>query len=80
MEGDVIEGDDDVIEVKGYAWSGGGRDIIRVEVSTDGGESWQVRFFFSFCDNFYFSATMLFIDFSFKIKICKKSKCLKVRK
>ena len=48
MEGDVIEGDDDVIEVKGYAWSGGGRDIIRVEVSTDGGESWQVRIFFGF--------------------------------
>jgi len=41
MEGDVIEGDDDVIEVKGYAWSGGGRDIIRVEVSSDGGKTWK---------------------------------------
>jgi len=26
--------------VKGYAWSGGGRDIIRVDVSTDGGKTW----------------------------------------
>nr|CDQ06452.1 Bm8055 [Brugia malayi] len=25
----------------GYAWSGGGRGIIRVEVSIDGGETWQ---------------------------------------
>lgn len=25
----------------GYAWSGGGRGIMRVEVSTDGGETWQ---------------------------------------
>ena len=35
---------DDLIEVKGYAWSGGGRDIIRVEVSSDGGISWKVGF------------------------------------
>lgn len=28
-------------DVMGYAWSGGGRGIIRVEVSTDGGETWQ---------------------------------------
>ena len=27
--------------VKGYAWSGGGRDIIRVDVSIDGGVSWR---------------------------------------
>lgn len=30
------------ITVKGYAWSGGGREIIRVDVSLDGGKSWQV--------------------------------------
>ena len=24
----------------GYAWSGGGRGIIRVEVSSDGGKTW----------------------------------------
>ena len=28
-------------EVKGIAWSGGGRKIIRVEVSSDGGQSWS---------------------------------------
>ncbi|KAI3657629.1 hypothetical protein MP638_001348 [Amoeboaphelidium occidentale] len=28
--------------VKGYAWSGGGRDIVRVDVSPDGGKTWQV--------------------------------------
>uniref|UniRef100_A0A0R3RK36 sulfite oxidase n=1 Tax=Elaeophora elaphi TaxID=1147741 RepID=A0A0R3RK36_9BILA len=28
-------------DVMGYAWSGGGRGIIRVEVSIDGGETWQ---------------------------------------
>jgi sulfite oxidase len=26
--------------VKGYAWSGGGRDIVRVDVSADGGRTW----------------------------------------
>lgn len=25
------------ITLKGYAWSGGGKDIVRVEVSSDGG-------------------------------------------
>ena len=33
----VIVGEDDEIEVKGYAWSGGGRGVQRVEVSIDGG-------------------------------------------
>jgi len=28
------------VEVKGYAWSGGGRGIIRVDVSSDGGKTW----------------------------------------
>lgn len=31
---------DDTITVKGYAWSGGGRGIIRVDVSADGGKTW----------------------------------------
>mmetsp|Transcript_64961 Transcript_64961/g.104978 ORF Transcript_64961/g.104978 Transcript_64961/m.104978 type:complete len:650 (+) Transcript_64961:39-1988(+) len=30
----------DDIEVKGFAWSGGGRGIIRVDVSIDNGETW----------------------------------------
>ncbi|KJH44770.1 oxidoreductase molybdopterin binding domain protein [Dictyocaulus viviparus] len=29
------------IDVAGYAWSGGGRGIIRVEISADGGRTWQ---------------------------------------
>lgn len=27
--------------MKGYAWSGGGRQIIRVDVSADGGKRWH---------------------------------------
>ena len=30
-----LEGNE--VTVKGYAWSGGGRGIVRVEVSADGG-------------------------------------------
>uniref|UniRef100_A0A8D0BJM4 Sulfite oxidase, mitochondrial n=1 Tax=Salvator merianae TaxID=96440 RepID=A0A8D0BJM4_SALMN len=30
------------LTVKGYAWSGGGREVIRVDVSLDGGKSWKV--------------------------------------
>lgn len=29
------------LTVKGYAWSGGGRGVIRVDVSLDGGKSWH---------------------------------------
>jgi len=29
------------IPVRGYAWSGGGRDVVRVDVSADGGATWQ---------------------------------------
>ncbi|OAP60729.1 hypothetical protein AYL99_05731 [Fonsecaea erecta] len=32
---------EDAVHVKGYAFSGGGRDIVRVDVSPDGGKSWQ---------------------------------------
>ena len=28
------------VDLSGYAWSGGGRGIVRVEVSADGGETW----------------------------------------
>uniref|UniRef100_T1INN5 Sulfite oxidase n=1 Tax=Strigamia maritima TaxID=126957 RepID=T1INN5_STRMM len=31
-----------VLTVKGYAWSGGGRGIVRVDVSLDGGENWHL--------------------------------------
>lgn len=33
---------DGCLEVKGYAYSGGGNKIIRVDVTTDGGATWQV--------------------------------------
>ena len=33
--------DDDEVTVKGYAWSGGGNGIIRVDVSADDGKTWQ---------------------------------------
>ena len=29
------------VTLKGYAWSGGGRGIIRVDVSADGGKTWH---------------------------------------
>lgn len=32
---------DDGIVVRGYAWSGDGKGIIRVDVSGDGGETWE---------------------------------------
>lgn len=40
---DMTELDRDVEELtlRGYAWSGGGRAIIRVDVSIDGGKTWQ---------------------------------------
>ncbi|KAK3729320.1 hypothetical protein QZH41_000694 [Actinostola sp. cb2023] len=33
---------DECIPMKGYAWSGGGRSIIRVDISVDGGKTWTV--------------------------------------
>ncbi|KAF2237271.1 molybdopterin binding oxidoreductase [Viridothelium virens] len=33
--------DDDHIALEGYAFSGGGREIVRVDISTDGGRTWQ---------------------------------------
>jgi len=34
----VKEGEE--VEVKGYAWSGGGRKIVRVDLTADGGKTW----------------------------------------
>uniref|UniRef100_A0A0N5BRX7 sulfite oxidase n=1 Tax=Strongyloides papillosus TaxID=174720 RepID=A0A0N5BRX7_STREA len=36
-----ISKEDKEIDVCGYAWSGGGKGIIRVEISIDGGKNWQ---------------------------------------
>ena len=38
----VIPAGEESITVSGYAWSGGGRGIVRVDVSLDGGRTWQV--------------------------------------
>lgn len=40
----VVEVDkkEDIINVKGFAWSGGGRGIIRVDVSPNGGKEWKM--------------------------------------
>jgi len=37
-EGTITELDD--VVVKGFAWSGGGRGIVRVDVTLDGGKTW----------------------------------------
>ena len=29
------------IDISGYAWSGGGRSVVRVDVTTDGGKTWS---------------------------------------
>ncbi|XP_041373957.1 sulfite oxidase-like [Gigantopelta aegis] len=36
-----VEEDAEEINLRGYAWSGGGRGIIRVDVSVDGGKTWH---------------------------------------
>jgi sulfite oxidase len=36
-----LEEDADEVTVKGYAYSGGGRGIVRVDVSIDGGKTWN---------------------------------------
>ncbi|XP_032663674.1 probable sulfite oxidase, mitochondrial [Odontomachus brunneus] len=40
-DSDTVEVKNGKIEVKGYAWSGGGRKIIRVDVTNDKGETWH---------------------------------------
>ncbi|XP_040839871.1 sulfite oxidase, mitochondrial [Ochotona curzoniae] len=39
LDGETIQSGE--VTVKGYAWSGGGRAVIRVDVSLDGGLTWQ---------------------------------------
>lgn len=41
-DGSAIYSSAEEITVKGYAWSGGGREVIRVDVSLDGGKTWHV--------------------------------------
>jgi len=37
-----VDEDEGHVKVKGYAWSGGGRDIIRVDITADNGYNWIV--------------------------------------
>lgn len=39
--GAVLDGDPSAVSLRGIAWSGGGREVVRVDVSADGGETWQ---------------------------------------
>ncbi|XP_020500776.1 sulfite oxidase, mitochondrial [Labrus bergylta] len=41
-DGAVVDRSDEEVTIKGYAWSGGGREVVRVDVSVDGGKTWQV--------------------------------------
>jgi sulfite oxidase len=38
--GASIDPDEDEVSLKGYAWSGSGNGIIRVDITADGGKSW----------------------------------------
>lgn len=40
QEGGVVSVEDQEVVVQGIAWSGGGREIVRVDVSADEGKSW----------------------------------------
>ncbi len=37
-----VKEEDQKVTVKGFAWSGGGRGIIRVDISCDGGKTWNM--------------------------------------
>ncbi|XP_018580162.1 sulfite oxidase [Anoplophora glabripennis] len=43
--GDNVEVVDGHILVRGYAWSGGGQKIVRVDVTVDAGKTWHVAHF-----------------------------------
>ncbi len=40
LPGATIAVDEDTVDVCGYAWSGGGRAIVRVDLTADGGQTW----------------------------------------
>ncbi|KAK2821423.1 hypothetical protein Q7C36_020766 [Tachysurus vachellii] len=44
-DGCSIDRDMENVTVKGYSWSGGGREVVRVDVSLDGGKTWHVAEF-----------------------------------
>ena len=42
QEGTSVDVEREELHVSGIAWSGGGRGVVRVDVSADGGKTWQV--------------------------------------
>ena len=40
VPGMSVDGDSGYVTVRGYAFSGGGRGIVRVDLSVDGGKNW----------------------------------------
>ena len=54
--GAVLDGDGADVSLCGLAWSGGGREIVRVDVSTDGGETWHVADIIAGADQPYMRA------------------------
>ena len=40
-DGSSLDADEDTVVVRGYSWSGGGRGILGVDVSVDGGVTWR---------------------------------------
>lgn len=41
-DGAVVDRSEEEVTLKGYAWSGGGREVVRVDVSVDGGKTWKI--------------------------------------
>ncbi|XP_015524470.1 sulfite oxidase, mitochondrial isoform X1 [Neodiprion lecontei] len=46
QSGDQVVVQNGKIKVAGYAWSGGGQKIVRVDVTIDGGDTWHTAEFF----------------------------------
>lgn len=42
IDGSSVALKNNSVDIKGYAWSGGGRKIVRVDISADGGQTWHV--------------------------------------
>jgi sulfite oxidase len=40
LDKSTIDKDAESVNIRGYAWSGGGRDIVRVDITTDEGRTW----------------------------------------
>ncbi|XP_076258042.1 sulfite oxidase [Rhynchophorus ferrugineus] len=45
LDGQKVHLEEGYLKVKGYAWSGGGQRIVRVDVTIDGGKTWHVANF-----------------------------------